>query len=113
MNNLRNSVRLIGHLGMDPETKEFAPDRKLSKFSIATSENYTDKSGNKATETYWHNIVCWGKQAELAEKFLHKGSEVGIEGKLVSRSYLDKAGEKKYVTEVVANELLLMDKKSD
>ncbi len=113
MNNLRNSVRLYGNLGMDPETKEFATDRKMAKFSLATSESYKDKDGNKATETQWHNLVCWGNQAEIASKYLKKGSEVAIEGKLVTRQWEDKEGNKRYTTEIVVNELLLTGGKKD
>ncbi len=112
MNNLRNSVRLIGNLGMNPESREIAADRKVVKFSIATSETHKDKQGNKIVDTQWHNITCWGKQAEIAEKYLQKGSEVAVEGKLVNRSYTDKNGVKKFSTEIVVNELLLMGKKN-
>ena len=111
MNNLRNTVRLIGNLGMNPEMKEITADRKVVRFSLATSESYKDKEGNRTSETQWHNVVCWGKQAEIAANYLHKGSEVALEGKLVSRSYVDKLGVKKYQTEIVVNEILLMGKK--
>lgn len=111
MNNLRNSVRLIGFLGMNPEFTEFSADKKLTKFSLATSETYKDKSGTKVTDTQWHQIICWGKTATLAAKYLEKGSEVAIEGKLVNNSYIDKEGVKKYSHEIVVNEMLLFSKK--
>ena len=111
MNNLRNSVRLIGNLGADPDTKELNGGKKISKFSIATSETYQDDDGKKVTDTQWHTIVAWGKQAEIVEKYLKKGSEVALAGKLVSRAYNDKEGVKRYVTEIMCNELVLLGKK--
>jgi len=111
MNNLRNSVRLIGHLGNAPEIKTVDNGNKMAKLSIATNDFYTDKNGEKQTETIWHNLVAWGKTAELVEQLLHKGTEVAIEGKLNSRSY-EKEGEKKYVTEVVVNDFAVFAKKT-
>ena len=111
MNALRNKVQLIGNLGMDPEVKALDGGKKLAKMSIATNENYKNAKGEKVTETQWHNLIAWGKVAEIAEKFLHKGSEVAIEGKLINKSYNDKEGNKKYVTEVQVNELLLLGDK--
>ena len=113
MNNLRNTVRLIGKLGMDPELKDFSGDKKMAKFSLATSETHKDKLGNKVTDTQWHNLVCWGKQAELAGNYLQKGKEIAIEGKLVNRSYVDKDGNKKYITEIVVNEILMTGNKNN
>lgn len=110
MNAMKNKVQLIGNLGGDPEIKNF-DGRKMARISIATNEYYTNAKGEKVTETNWHNVVAWGKTAEIAEKILSKGSEVAIEGKLVNRSYTDKDGHKKYITEVVANEFLLLTKK--
>lgn len=112
MNNLRNSVRLIGNLGTAPEVKNLEKGNKVAKLSLATNETYTNQKGEKVTDTQWHNLVAWGKTAEIAEKYLIKGSEVAIEGKLTSRSYTDKEGVKKYFTEVVVNEFLILDKKS-
>ena len=112
MNNLRNSVRLIGNLGAAPEVKNLEKGNKVAKLALATNESYTNAKGEKVTETQWHNLVAWGKTAEIAEKYLNKGSEVAIEGKLTSHSYTDKQGVKKYVTEVVVNEILMLDKKS-
>lgn len=113
MNNLRNNVRLIGNLGMNPDVKEFKGGKKIAKFSLATNETYKDENGEKVTETQWHNIVAWGKQAEIVEKFLKKGNEVAIDGKLSSHSYTDKDGVKKYVTEIVVNDLLMLGGKQN
>ena len=109
---LKNKVQLIGHLGAAPEVKNTEAGKKYARFSIATNENYRNAKGEKVTETTWHNLVAWGKVAEIAEKYLNKGSEVAIEGKLISRSYTDKAGNKKYITEVQVNELLLLGSKA-
>ena len=106
MNTLKNSVRLVGNLGMDPEVKSFDNNRKLAKIAIATNESYKNDKGEKITDTQWHNLVLWGAQAKLAEDLLKKGDEIAIEGKLASRSYVDKDGNKRYVTEVVVNEFL-------
>lgn len=108
---IKNRVQLIGNLGATPEVKELDNGNKMARFTVATSEFYTNKKGEKVTETQWHNIVIWGKLAGIAEKFLEKGSQVVIDGKLTTRNYTDKAGAKKYFTEIVANELLLIDKK--
>ena len=110
--NLRNSVRLIGHLGAAPEVKNLEKGNKVAKLSIATNDTYTNQNGEKVKETYWHNLVAWGKTAEIAEKYLSKGSEVAIEGKLTNRSYTDKDGTKKYITEILVSEILLLDKKA-
>jgi single-strand DNA-binding protein len=111
MNTLRNRVQLIGHLGNDPEVKELDGGKKVAKFSMATSESYKNKSGEKVTETQWHNIVAWNGTAKLVEKLLKKGCEVAIEGKLTTRTWDDKDGTKRYMTEVIANELLLIKSK--
>ncbi len=108
MSTLRNTVQLIGHVGNDPEIVNLESGKKLAKFSVATNESYKNAKGEKITDTQWHNIVAWGKTAELIENYVPKGKEVGIEGKLTSRSYEDKEGVKRYVTEVVCNELLLL-----
>lgn len=109
--NLRNNVRLIGHLGQNPDVKDLNGGKKMAKFSLATSESYRDDKGDRISETQWHNLIAWGKTAEIASKFLSKGREVAIEGKLSSRSYTDKEGNKRYTTEVVVNEILLIGKK--
>ncbi len=85
MNNIRNRVQLIGHLGMDPEVKTFDNNRKMAKISMATNDSYKDAQGNKVEQTEWHKIIIWGKQAELAESMLTKGMEVLVEGKLINR----------------------------
>jgi single-strand DNA-binding protein len=111
MSNLKNSVRLIGNLGAAPEVKTISDSKKLAKFSLATNETYKNEKGEKVTETYWHNIIVWGKLAGIAEKYLQKGTEVAIEGKLTNKSYTDKEGNKKYVTEILANEILMLGSK--
>lgn len=108
---LKNKVQLIGNLGKAPEVKTLDGGKKMARFSMATNETYRDRAGRKETETTWHNIVAWGKVAEIAEKFLTKGKEVAIEGKLVNRTYNDKDGNKRYITEIVANEVLLIGEK--
>ena len=113
MNALRNSVRLIGHLGDDPKVRKLDSGKTVANFSIATNEIYKDSKGEKQSETTWHRLVAWGKQAEIAEKYLKKGSEITIEGKLTNRQWEDKNGEKHYMTEVVVNSLLMLDKQSN
>lgn len=110
MNALRNKVQLIGHLGNDPEIVNLESGTKLAKFSIATNESYKNAQGEKVEDTQWHNIVAWGKTAEIVESYLTKGKEVAIEGKLTSRSYETKTGEKRYITEIKCNELLMLGK---
>ncbi|HEY1046965.1 MAG TPA: single-stranded DNA-binding protein [Bacteroidia bacterium] len=113
MSTLRNRVMLIGHLGQAPEVKELGGDKKVARFSIATNDNYTNEKGEKMTDTQWHNAVAWGKLADIAEKFLDKGKEIAIEGKLVTRNYTDKENVKRYVTEVVVNEILMISGKKE
>ncbi|MDC6366169.1 MULTISPECIES: single-stranded DNA-binding protein [Flavobacteriaceae] len=110
MSSLKNKVQLIGNLGNDPEMVTMENGNKLAKFSIATNETYKNTAGEKVTDTQWHNLVAWGKLAEIAENYLAKGKEVMIEGKLTSRSYETKEGEKRYITEVKCNELLMLGK---
>ena len=111
MSTLRNKVQLIGNLGNDPEIIALESGRKLAKFSLATNESYKDVNGEKQTKTDWHNIVAWGKTAEIIEKYVTKGKEVAVEGKLITRNYETKEGEKRYITEVVCNELLMLGSK--
>ena len=111
MSTLRNKVQLIGNLGNNPEIITLESGKKLAKISIATNETYKNAQGEKVTDTQWHNVVAWNKTAEIIEKFVQKGSEVAIEGKLTSRSYEDKDGAKKYITEIVCNELLMLGSK--
>lgn len=113
MNAVRNKVQLIGNLGQDPDVKSIGEDKKVAHMSVATNETYRNASGEKISETQWHNVVAWGKLAEIAEKYLRKGTEVVIEGKLVNRNYTDKQGVKRYVTEIQANEVLILTKKGE
>lgn len=106
MSNMRNYVQLIGHLGNDPEIKEFGEGKKLAKVSVATNESYRNQKGDRVNDTQWHNIIAWGPQAEFLEKYVNKGQGLVINGKLNSRSY-EKDGEKKYITEIVASEFFL------
>lgn len=109
---LKNKVQLIGNLGNAPEVKTMESGKKLVTFNVATNESYRNAKGEKVTETQWHRVVAWGKVAEIAEKYLDKGKEVALEGKLVNRSYNDKDGNKKYITEIQVNELLLLGAKT-
>ena len=111
MNTLKNRVQLIGNLGMSPEIKNLESGKKLAKFSIATNESYKNAKGEKIEDTQWHNLVAWGKTAEIIEKYLQKGNEVAVEGKLTNRSYDDKDGNKRNITEIVVNELLMLSGK--
>jgi single-strand DNA-binding protein len=108
MKSLRNSVQLIGRLGKDPEVKVFGENKKKASFSIATSETYKNQNGEKVQDTQWHNVVIWGKLAGIAEKYLKKGNEVALEGKLVHRAYETSTGEKKFITEITVNDLVML-----
>ena len=108
MSKLKNQVQLIGHVGQDPEIKSFEGEKKLASLSIATKDSYKNDKGEKVEETQWHRISAWGKTAELIEKYVTKGKEIAVQGKLTHRSYDDKNGDKKYVTEVVVSELVLL-----
>jgi single-strand DNA-binding protein len=101
---------LIGRLGQDPEIISFADGNKMAKFSLATDDSYKDKNGAKVERTDWHNVVVRGNLVTVVENYVNKGKEVAIEGKLTTRSYETKEGEKRYITEVVCNELLLLGK---
>ena len=111
MTNLRNSVQLIGRLGKDPEVKQFNDKKKVS-FSIATTDSYKNQKGEKVEDTQWHNVVMWGKLAGIAEKYLKKGNEVAVEGKLVHRVY-ETNGEKRFYTEVNANDMVMLGGKKE
>lgn len=106
-----NRVQLTGNLGGDPEIKTFSTGNKLAKFSIATREEFNSRTGEKTVKTEWHNVSAWGKLAEKIEAEFKKGNFVSIEGRLVTRHYTDKAGVKKYITEVVANDAVLNARK--
>ena len=112
MNALKNKVQLIGNLGKAPEVKNTESGKKLAKFSVATNETYKNAKGEKVTDTQWHNVIAWGATAEFAEKYLDKGSEVVIDGKLMNNTYTDKDGVKRYNTEIQVNELLLLGSKN-
>ncbi len=107
---LKNKVQLIGNLGNAPEVRNTETGKKLVRFSVATNEQYKNAKGEKVTETQWHNAIAWGKVADIAEKYLVKGTEVAIEGKLMNRNYTDKEGNKKYITEIQVNEILMLGK---
>ncbi len=111
MNSIRNSVRLLGHLGSDPEVKQLAEGKKLAKVSLATNETYK-RNDEQVTETQWHNLVAFGKTADIIEKYLQKGQEVCVEGKLSNRSWEDQEGKTRYTTEVVVNEVVMLGKKA-
>ena len=113
MSTLKNKVQLIGNVGNEPEITNLESGKKVAKFSIATNEFYKNSNGEKEQNTQWHNVVAWGKIAEIVEKYVGKGKEVALEGELTSRSYETNEGEKRYVTEVVANEILLLGIKGD
>jgi single-strand DNA-binding protein len=108
MNTMRNRVNLIGNLGQDPETKTLESGKKVTRFTIATNDGYKNADGQKVEETTWHNIVAWNGLAEVASRFLKKGKEVAVEGKIVYRSYEDKKGVTKNITEIVLNDLVLL-----
>lgn len=105
---MRNRVQLIGNLGQDPEIKTLESGKKVVRFTLATNESFKNSEGQKVEETTWHNVVAWNGLAETASRFLKKGREVAVEGKLVYRSYEDKKGVTKNITEIVLNDLLLL-----
>jgi single-strand DNA-binding protein len=108
MNAMRNRVQLIGRLGQNPEVKEFDKGRKLVRMSIATNEEYLN-NGEKVKQTTWHNLVAWGKLAEICEKYLHKGREIAVEGKLIYRTWEDKEGAKHNATEIHISDMLMLN----
>ncbi len=108
MNALRNKVMLVGNLGQDPEMKTLDSGKKVVHFTLATKEDYKNTEGQKVKETTWHNIVAWNGLAEVASRFLKKGNEVFVEGRIVYRTYEDKKGSTKNVTDIVLNDLLLL-----
>ncbi|MCB0667388.1 MAG: single-stranded DNA-binding protein [Saprospiraceae bacterium] len=112
MKNLINHVQLIGHLGKDVETLEFSEGKKVAKAALATSSSYYNKNGERVENTDWHNLVAWGKTAELMANLGTKGSKIAISGKISNRTYEDKGGVKRYVSEVVVDEFIMMTPKS-
>jgi single-strand DNA-binding protein len=113
MNTLRNKVQLIGHLGANPEIRSFENGKSVARFTLATTDSYTDPSGKKISDTQWHNIVAWGGLAKTAEKYLLKGSEIAVEGKLVHRTFDGKDGNKKYYTEVIINDMVMFRNRNE
>ena len=108
-----NKVHLIGNTGKDPEIRATGSGKKVASFSLATSESYKDHSGQKVTETQWHNIKAWGNLAEVAEKYIRKGQLLYVEGKVTYSSYDDKDGNKKYITEIIASNIQMLTKRED
>ncbi|MDQ7917842.1 single-stranded DNA-binding protein [Mesonia sp. MT50] len=111
MNTLKNHVQLIGNVGQEPTITNLESGKKVARFSLATNEFFKNTNGQKTQNTEWHTVVAWGKTAEIIEKYARKGKEIGVSGKLKSRSYEDKDGITRYVTEVEANEILLLGTK--
>ncbi|MDB2571787.1 single-stranded DNA-binding protein [Polaribacter sp.] len=111
MNTLRNKVQLIGRLGGEPEIVTFQDGNKMAKFSMATDDSYKDKEGTKVERAYWHNVVVRGGLVNIVENYVKKGQEIAVEGKLTNRSYETKEGEKRYVTEILVNDLLMLGSK--
>ena len=108
-----NRVMLIGNLGKDPDVQYLEGNLGVAKFSLATTETYKDRGGKLVSQTEWHTVVLWRGLAELAQKYLHKGSLVYIEGRLRTRSWEDKEGNKKFATEIVGDNLIMLDKRGD
>ena len=108
MSKLRNRVQLIGNVGNNPEVRNLESGSKLVRLSLATNESYRNKEGERVTKPEWHNVVAWNKTAEIIESYVAKGQEIGVDGKLTTRSWEDKDGNMRYITEVVCNEVLLL-----
>lgn len=106
-----NKVMILGNLGADPEVKQITGGNTVCKMTVATSEDYTDKNGQRQSNTEWHNVVVWGKLAELCGQYLSKGSQIFLEGRLQTRSWEDQQGQKKYTTEVIANKVTFIKTK--
>ncbi|CAM4220045.1 single-stranded DNA-binding protein [Zobellia nedashkovskayae] len=113
MSTLKNHVQLIGNVGQEPTITNLESGKKVARFSLATNEYYKDAKGEKQTETNWHTVVAWGKTAEIIEKYVAKGKEVAVAGKLKTRTYTTDDGNQRYATEVVADEILLLGSKDD
>ena len=112
MGTLRNSVHLIGRPGADPEIKKFGENKKLARFTLATNEKHYNDNMELVQETEWHNIIAWGRTAEIVEKIVRKGRLMALEGRLQTRQYEDKDKNKRHVTEIVVDEFMLIDKMS-
>lgn len=113
MSSLKNKVQLIGNIGNAPEIKTFEDGKKLAKFSLATNETYTNKAGEKITDTQWHNVLVWGAQAGTVEKYLKKGQEILVSGKLSYSTYDDKDGIKRYRTDIIMDGMQMFSKAKD
>ncbi len=112
MSSIRNKVQLIGNVGNDPQMTVLESGRKVTRFSLATNETYRTDKGEKVERTDWHNLVVWGRNAEIIERYAGKGKQLAIEGKLTSRSYTDKEGVQRYITEIIVGELVLLGAKA-
>ena len=112
MSTIRNKVQLIGNVGNTPEITNLDTSKKVARLSLATNDYYRNQKGESVQDTQWHNLVAWNKQAEIIENYVPKGKEIAIEGKLISRSYEDKEGNKRYVTEILVSEILLLGSKA-
>lgn len=108
--NIRNHVQLVGRLGANPEVKVLEDGKKVASFQLAVNESYTKQNGEKISKVQWHRVIAWGHLAGIAERILQKGTQVTIDGKLLNREYTGKQGEKRNATEVVANELFVVNK---
>ena len=108
MSTLRNKVTLIGNVGMNPEVRSLASGSKLARFTLATNETYTNKNGERVVETEWHRVSAWGKLAEIIEKYVSKGREIAVDGKIVNRSWVDDNGQKRFSTEIEIAQLELL-----
>nr|WP_288934808.1 single-stranded DNA-binding protein [uncultured Allomuricauda sp.] len=113
MSTLRNKVQLIGNVGQDPVITDLDSGKRVARVNLATNEHYKNSQGERLTNTEWHTVIGWGKLADIIESFVTKGKEIAVEGKLTSRSYEDKEGNKRYVTEIVASEILLLGGTND
>ena len=108
MSTLKNKVQLVGNVGQEPVITNLESGKTVARFSLATNESYKNSEGKRIKDTQWHTLVAWGKTAEIVEKYVSTGKEIAIEGKLTSRSYKDKDDNKRFVTEVVVSEILLL-----
>ena len=110
---MKNQVQLIGNVGQAPEIKILDNGRKLAKFSLATNETYRAASGEKVQQTQWHRLVAWGRTADIVKNYVSRGRRIAVQGKLNNRSYTDAAGQTHYVTEVVVDEVILLDSRKE
>jgi single-strand DNA-binding protein len=113
MNALRNKVQLIGRLGADPEIRTFDSGRMKATLSLATSDVYKDSDGKKVSNTQWHNLVIWGNIVKVVEQYLKKGSEIAVDGKIHYRTYENGQGEKRFFTEIVVNDFVMLGGKNN